>query len=255
MWKIVHASTIGTSHLDTNSPCQDAYGVEVIPSNDSQQEYFVCIVSDGAGSAQFGGEGAQLACSVALSRIKESLSNTALDSLDNVIIHEWVKQIQQGIRETAHIGKSTVREYACTLLGAIIGWDSALFFQIGDGAIVASNSYAQGLVFYPDIGMYANMTYFVTEEDALSHLQVAITHARIDEVALFTDGIQNLAISLEQHIPHIPFFEPMLHKIRTSSMDECLVFNESLAQFLNSASVNERTNDDKTLILASRRSA
>lgn len=250
MWRIVYASATGTSHIATNLPCQDVYCVETIQSKDSQ-DYLVCLVSDGAGSAQFGGEGAQLTCSVALSSIKRTLSETRLDSL--IEVERWVKEIQHVIRETADTNGLGMREYACTFLGAIIGYDDSLFFQIGDGAIVASSGYVQGLVFCPDTGMYANMTYFITEEDALSHLQVTGTHAKIDEIALFSDGIQNLALSLEQYTPHIPFFEPMLHKIRTSSTEDCLMFNQLLEQFLNSASVNERTNDDKTLILASRR--
>jgi len=252
MWKIVHASVTGTSHIELTLPCQDYCCVEVIQGVDTQ-DYLVCVVADGAGSALFGGEGAQLACKVALASIKTTLDDMPLKSLNNIAIEGWIEEIQHTICETADMNGVIVREYACTFLGAVIGSNTSIFFQIGDGAIVASSGTVQGVVFWPDNGMYANMTHFITEQDAYLHLQFAVVNTRIDEVALFTDGIQNLTLSFEQRTPHIPFFEPMLQKMRMSIPDECLKFNELLAQFLNSPSVNERTDDDKTLVLATRK--
>lgn len=253
MWKIVHASVTGTSHLELTLPCQDYCSVEVVQGADTQ-DYLVCVVADGAGSALFGGEGAQLACKVALPSIKTTLNDMFLNSLDNTAIERWIEEIQCIIRETANMNGVITREYACTFLGAVIGSNTSIFFQIGDGAIVVSSGIVQGVVFWPDSGMYANMTYFITDEDVLSHLQVAIVNTCIDEIALFTDGIQNLALSLEQRTPHTPFFEPMLQKMRTSTSEECVEFNELLGKFLDSPPVNERTNDDKTLVLATRKS-
>lgn len=97
------------------------------------------------------------------------------------------------------------------------------------------------------------MTNFVTEEDALAHLHVSVTSARIDEVALFSDGLQRLALSFEQRTPHIPFFEPMLNVLRRQKPVECEALDEQLARFLNSSQINGRTDDDKTLVLATRR--
>jgi len=69
----------------------------------------------------------------------------------------------------------------------------------------------------------------------------------------YSDGVQRLALSFEQRIPHNPFFEPMLNVLRNQKSAECEALDQQLAHFLNSPQINERTDDDKTLILATRR--
>lgn len=252
MWKVIRATAVGTSHVDSNLPCQDDCYAGVMHITD-ELDYLVCLVSDGAGSAKEGGKGAELACVTARSSIEATLGNLSSSSLDETLVEEWIKDIRRVIYEMANANALTARDYACTLLGAVVSPNKAVFFQIGDGAIVASSGYAQGVVFWPDSGLYANMTNFVTEEDALSHLHISVTSARIDEVALFSDGLQLLALSFEQRTPHIPFFEPMLNVLRKQIPIECEVLDEQLACFLNSSQINGRTDDDKTLVLATRR--
>jgi hypothetical protein len=252
MWKIIRASVIGTSHANSNLPCQDdCYADIIYGANDL--DYLVCLVSDGAGSAKEGQKGAELACNTARTNIEATLGNLSLNPLDESLVEKWVKDIQHAIYKMADANGLTARDYACTLLGAVVSPNKALFFQIGDGAIVASSGYAQGAVFWPDSGPYENMTYFVTEEDALAHLRISSIRTQIDEVAVFSDGIQRLALLFEQCIPHTPFFEPMFKALRRQIPDECEVLDEQLARFLNSDAINKRTDDDKTLILATRR--
>lgn len=252
MWKIIRASVIGTSHTDSNLPCQDECYADVMRS-DAGLDYLVCVVSDGAGSAKLGGQGAELACITARASIEATLSSLELTAINECHVNEWIKDIQQAIYKTADVNGLAARDYACTLLGAVVSPNQAIFFQIGDGAIVASSGCVQGVVFWPDSGQYANMTYFVCEEDAFEHLHVTITNAHIEEVALFTDGIQRLALSYEQRTPHIPFFEPMLNVLRRQNPIECEALDEQLSKFLSSPQINERTDDDKTLVLATRR--
>lgn len=250
MWKVIRASVIGTSHTHTGQSCQDACRADVVGGAEGQ-DYLVCIVSDGAGSAQQGGRGAELACFTARSSIAASLSRSKQLTASDV--ESWVNDVRRVISAAAEENELTDRDYACTLLGAVVGNNAAVFFQIGDGAIVVSSGSALGVVFWPDAGPYANMTYFVTEEDALSHLHVSITHSHVEELALFSDGIQRLALSFEQFTPHYPFFEPMLNVLRKRSPDDSAALDQQLAIFLNSAAINERTDDDKTLVLATRR--
>jgi len=250
MWKVIRASVIGTSHAHSGQPCQDDCRADVVGGADGQ-EFLVCIVSDGAGSAQEVGTGAALACSTARASIAASLSRSK--KLAESDVESWIADVRSVISAAAEANELSDRDYACTLLGAVVGNGAAVFFQIGDGSIVVSSGSALGVVFWPDAGPYANMTYFVTEEDALSHLHVSITHTQVDELALFTDGIQRLALSFEQLTPHYPFFEPMLNVLRKRSPDECAALDQQLALFLESTAINERTDDDKTLVLATRR--
>jgi hypothetical protein len=253
MWKITRASVIGTSHAECNMPCQDSCYANVA-NGTGDHDYLVCVVSDGAGTASLGGEGAELACRAAILAIETSLKRPDANALHHQIVEDWLNEVRRTIYDVVRSGQKAMRDYACTLLGAVVGDHQAIFFQIGDGAIVASTGDTQGVVFWPDSGQYANMTFFVTEEDALSHLHVSVTTARIDEVALFSDGLQRLALSLEQRAPHTPFFDPMFSVLRRLKPDECEAIDEQLVRFLNSGPVNARTSDDKTLVLATRRS-
>lgn len=216
-------------------------------------EYLVCLVSDGAGSATFGGEGAEQACVIAFESIEASLRNGV--SLDDRTVEGWAINVRRHLYSAAEAHGRSARDYACTLLGALIGPEQFAFFQIGDGAIVATVGEIQGVVFWPDSGPYANMTYFVTDEDALNNLHVAIGQRDIDEIALFSDGVQRLALSFESQTVHSPFFGPMFNAMRKRSVAECDALSGQLAAFLGTPQVNERTDDDKTLILATQRYA
>jgi hypothetical protein len=253
-WKVIKASVIGTSHINSGQSCQDDCYADVI-TRATGSDYLICIISDGAGSAREAGRGAELTCVTAIKSIEYSLSNLQQEDLNENLVVEWVKDIRRAIYAEAEDKALSARDFACTLLGAVVGQDIAIFFQLGDGAIVVSSHFVQGVVFWPDSGQYANMTYFITEEDALDHLQVFIKNTQIDELALFSDGIQRLALSFQQRTPHVPFFDPMFNILRKCHPDEYDIYNHQLEQFLNSSSINERTDDDKTLILATRKNA
>ena len=230
MWKIVRASTIGTSHIKSGSLCQDSCYADVIrAAND--KEYLVVVASDGAGSAKEGGKGAELTCKTAISNIIESLEKEDADLFTEQNIVTWVESIRNVISEKAKTDDLMVRDFACTFLGAVIGGSQSLFFQIGDGAIVLSVNNVQGIVFWPEPGEYANMTYFVTDQDALSNLCVQISNVPFEEVAVFTDGIQRLALSFEQQCPYQPFLSQCLQycvdnrqRIATYLMDNLFSF-------------------------------
>ncbi len=215
--------------------------------------FLVCLVSDGAGSARFAAQGSALACSTALASIEATLQSGEM--LDREKPAGWLKAVRSAIQAAADEAQETTRDYACTLLGAVVGERDGLFFQIGDGAIVVTNPAAQGVVFWPEEGPYVNMTHFVTDEDALSNLEVVASAMQVEEIALFSDGLQRLALSFENRMPHHPFFDPMFAVLRGKRPEECGELCDHLAQFLGSAPINERTDDDKTLVMATRGTA
>ncbi len=55
------------------------------------------------------------------------------------------------------------------------------------------------------VGEYANMTHFITDEDAVSRLETFTSTERVHKVAAFTDGIQRLALNMLDNSPHVPF--------------------------------------------------
>jgi hypothetical protein len=251
IWKVIRSSVVGTSRYGHNQPCQDFCIADAVLGDDGE-EYLICLVSDGAGSAKEGGKGAELACSTARISIAASLTQPDI-IFGSSIVEQWIINVRQAISRMADANADAIRDYACTLIGAVVSHGQSVFFQIGDGAIVASYGYTQGVVFWPDCGPYANMTYFITDEDALQHLHVSITNAQIEELALFSDGLQRLALDFSQRTPHAPFFEPMLETLRKTDDLGCRHLDELLSAFLASPIINGRTDDDKTLILATRR--
>jgi hypothetical protein len=139
-------------------------------------------------------------------------------------------------------------------LGLIVGESCAACLQVGDGVIVLADSeeHAYGHVFWPDRGEYANTTHFVTEDDAIEHLQFESVKRRVVEAALLTDGLQTIALNYQQRTAHEPFFKGLFAPLRTAEEGCSRELSESLAAFLTSPRVNEKTDDDKTLVLASR---
>ena len=252
-WKVIQASAIGSSHLARGEACQDDCAAVTVAAPWGE-ECLVALVSDGAGSAICGGKGATVACESGIRVIEEWVSHSeSLSALSSDVIASWVDSIRYQLWLASRSEGLVPRDFACTLLGAVIGEKAAAFFQVGDGAIVIGDGDGFSPVFWPDSGEYANMTYFVTEDDAFDHLHSEVSLAAPSEVALFSDGVQRLALVYLSRTVHKPFFEPMFARLSQASLDECHVLSEQLAGFLGSPRVNERTDDDKTLVLATRK--
>ena len=146
--------------------------------------------------------------------------------------------------------KIETKELACTLLVAVLGEQHAVFGQIGDGAWIAEKSGVFGAVTWPQNGEFANETRFITSPDALDSLQFQNCPKALTSAAGFTDGVQALALNLAAKNVHSPFFQPMFAALGECDDETSLL--SPLISFLSSDRVNERTDDDKTLVLARR---
>ncbi|HUS15575.1 MAG TPA: protein phosphatase 2C domain-containing protein, partial [Chloroflexia bacterium] len=146
-------------------------------------------------------------------------------------------------------GTDPLRALATTLLLVVVTPARVAALQIGDGAVVIEDGLGQtSALTAPDYGEYLNETVFLTSPDYLERAQVAIAAPpALRGVALFTDGIQMLALNLADGTPHGPFFAPLFSFAAGGSATDA-----DLAAFLQSDRVNARTDDDKTLLLAVR---
>jgi hypothetical protein len=169
----------------------------------------------------------------------------------------WLGVIQSTIAKEAESISRAPRDFACTLLAVVSSPSCTACLQIGDGVIVVADSEENvyGHVFWPDRGEYANMTHFVCEEDAVEHLQFEVIRREIVDVALLTDGLQSIALNYQQESAHEPFFNGLFAPMRTLPEGRSAELSKSLIEFLSSPRVNEKTDDDKTLLLATRHSA
>lgn len=251
-WRGAAASVIGTSHIKADLPCQDAHAYELIVES---EEVLVLIASDGAGSAAHSEVGSHLACRELLDNIRLYFSDgNRLSDLTREVALGWLKNAGSAIDQAAARAETSVREYACTLLAALISPTHAAFLQVGDGAIVVrSDSDGWAYVFWPQHGEYINTTVFLTDPVALKNFEFEVAPSVIHEVAAFTDGIESLVLHYATQAVHGPFFDKIFGPVRTLStagFDERL--SDQLKTYLSSDTICEKTDDDKTLLIASR---
>lgn len=253
-WRVAHASVIGAAHLAQNTECQDRFICRRIETDEG--EILIAAIADGAGSTSSGQIGAELACRIFADEAEDFLKTrgASLRSLNHDFGKYWLEFFQQQIAATAEKEQKPVRDYASTFVAAVVGANSAAFFQVGDGAIVYSlrekpEDYVFGID--PVETEYANVTDFLTDNDAFSALRFKQTDAPIEDLILFSDGIFAVAVDYKTNQPHAPFLRPMIAPLVSGQNVEGL--SAKLENFLASAKINEKTDDDKTLILASRR--
>jgi hypothetical protein len=249
-WRWAAASQIGTSHVRLGTRKQDACSCFLAGEDAS---VLCALVCDGAGSAPFGGEGASLIARTVTSGLREHFRRaTALPSDDQV--WSWIDQARDLLARVADARGTTRRDFASTLVLLVVDGAEALTAHVGDGAIVVRNKAGEWQALsWPENGEYASTTYFLTEDPA-PRLRIERHQADFDATAVFSDGIENLALDLGAQVPHEPFFRSMISPL-DSATDRGKIpkLSGSLAGFLSSARVCERTDDDKSLIVASRR--
>ena len=257
-WRVAYKSVIGTSHEKTGLPCQDAGSCRIV-RDPAGRQVLLAIACDGAGSASRSLDGANLTVARFLQEFGETAKRSGLDEITKEFVQEWISRLRAEIKDQAEAADQMPREFACTVLAAIVSEDRAAFFQIGDGAIVVSNRSEPddyGWVFWPQHGEFANQTNFITQDNALEVLEFELEDRSIDEIAIFTDGIERLVLDLTEKAAHPPFFRTLfgwLIKTETTLANTDIPASSALERYLGSKQINDRTDDDKTLILASRR--
>ena len=253
-WRLVAASCVGSSHIVTGAPCQDSLGAELFEAQN--ETVLLAIVSDGAGSAAHSEVGSSKAVATTRRLVRDFLSSHKIASIERTTAEDWLLAIQADIQEIAEQHSAVVRDFACTLLVAIVGSDAAAFLQVGDGAIVvarSSDNREWSPVFWPQHGEYVNTTNFVTMANAAEVLDFVVLNERLDGLASFSDGLENLVLDQANRRAHAPFFNSMIGQVRQQAshgFDEHV--SRMLQDYLSSETVCERTDDDKSLILATR---
>lgn len=251
LWKFVHASVIGSTHRNREEPCQDASSVRVVSQHG--RSYLIGCCSDGAGTAYLAAQGAELACQQMCEFATEALKQgDGLCSISRGQVAQWIQETTLSLGELAHDRHARIRETACTLLLAVIGPEQGLFVQIGDGAIVLDAESGEGydVVFWPQMGEYAGTTNFLTDSNADSQFVFQWLKRPIHRLAMFTDGLQMLGLDFTKNAPHGPFFDPLFNTLHEQTNVSQL--EQPFRDFLASPDIDTRTDDDRTLILATR---
>jgi Protein phosphatase 2C len=254
-WRVAFACEIGTSHAASGTPCQDSAAHVIIRTNEGP--VLVAVVCDGAGSAAHSEVGSWLASTTFVELVEVHFENGGrLIDIGRETVVGWVTNTADRLSARAREDGNALKDYSCTLLAAIVGNEAAAFAQIGDGAIVVSHGEEDGWswVFWPQHGEYTNQTVFVLSDNATEALEFNLAPRRIDEVAVFSDGIERMVLHGATKAVNESFFDQMFAPVRASKsrgLDQKL--SEQLKAYLGSGVVNARTNDDKTLLMATSR--
>jgi serine/threonine protein phosphatase PrpC len=211
----------------------------------------ICVVvSDGAGSASHGGEGAALVCRYLMLKMRKWLTQSRTFP-DDECIRGWLDELRDQLAKAANRRGLLPRQFAATLVLLAVRDDQLLALQIGDSALVGRTAGVWRAICWPENGEFASTTYFVTDDPEV-RLRIARMPLEHDAFALFSDGIENLALDHSAVQPHSRFFEPMMRPVDESPESGKLTkLSLALGQYLDSAAVCERTDDDKTLVLLS----
>jgi hypothetical protein len=264
-WRTLSASVAGTSHVRAGQPCADVSTVRVL-KNAAGESLLLAVAADGAGSSSRALQGARLACEAIVEQArrwharpratkhgrKRGGGRHDLRSFAREDVARFVDAARARLVAAARRGAHDERDFSCTLLVALVDRHTGVFFQVGDGAIVyqaEDGRYVPAL--WPQSGEYANSTFFLTDADASSRVQAARARS-VHELALLTDGLQGLALQFGSRSAHGPFFAPMFARLRASNATRPRSLAGELQSFLDSPAVNQRTDDDKTLVLATR---
>jgi hypothetical protein len=225
--------------------------MELFVGNES---VLLAIVSDGAGSATFSSIGSRLVVECFARGAISHLRNSELSKEITVeFVRQWLDDARDQIFRAAEIRGTTPRQMAATLVAAIIYPDRAIICHVGDGACVLRRKDSQlwEVPSWPAHGEYASSTYFVTD-DPEPNLDFVPLDAEYSDLAIFSDGIERLALDFPNKNASDRFFAPMFAPLAKLGPGRDRALSVSLRKYLDSPRVIERTDDDKSLVLARR---
>lgn len=243
-WRVAGTSVAGPCHA--NDDCQDRHRVQVTPGG-----VLIAVVSDGAGSARFGGEGAALLCEHVADALARHIGAARPRDVDADAL---AFAVEQGV-STARIAAQAMgaehglglEAFHATLVGAVaVPRKGGLFFHIGDGAALAvAPEGERWLMSPPSNGEYADTTFFFTEDAWRDNLRFSPIEPGYDTIFVMSDGVTELGLKGAE--PFMPFFEPIARFLAQASREDG---EKALEATLDSEAVRERTADDKTLVWA-----
>lgn len=241
-WKIVGTSVRGSSHEKTGKPCQDCHGWIRFDN-----ELFVAV-ADGAGSAEMSELGSSLAITAAMEMIQSQLFLPSSESEWIVLCQSALMSARQTIFAEASAMNISYRDMHSTLLLAVATQTYVVGVQVGDGAIVVGDNGNIQSITQPQTGEHINVTTFITSSDALKTMESVVWRGRTKYIAVFTDGLQMLALKIPAGTAHAPFFSPIF-KFVANTTDE-IKANNQLKSLFRSDRIRAKADDDITIVLA-----
>lgn len=247
-WSWAVATCRGTSHIRDNTECQDTSRCVVTGENG---EVLIAVVSDGAGSARCGKEGSVLTCRTISECARQHFASSRQSPTDEDF-WAWVDLTRDKISRSAELRTSKPRDFAATLVGVICTSNETLILHIGDGAAVCNFEGQWQVPSWPAHGEYASTTFFVTD-DPSADLRITRLPFSVEAIGVFSDGIERLVLRFSDQTASASFFDKFIGVVRSANLKgHNRELSANLKGYLASAQITERTDDDKSLILAVR---
>lgn len=246
-WTWAAARSRGTSHEKAGTRIQDAFSCW----SPASSLPIVALVSDGAGTASHGGEGASLVCRSLMTQARRHFS-TSLDLPSDEDLAIWFDTTRDLLSAVALRHSRELRDFAATSVSLISTGSQTVIAHVGDGCAVLreANSGRWIAPSWPQHGEYAATTCFVTDAEA-HQLRITRVQSGVSAFAVFSDGIERLALDFAAQEPSHKFFDKISAPVGISTnkgRDGNL--SRSLKTYLGSPAVNARTDDDKSLVVA-----
>lgn len=249
-WSWVGACATGSAHLRRGAGCDDAGAcLELDTDGDAT---LVAVVSDGAGSAPLAALGSRIVtrsfCGSARTFVRQG---GRAGDVDDALAEDWLDEMRDRIGRAGGREGKTPSALAATLVGCIVQARAAVVVHVGDGACALRLAGGSDWVVpsWPAQGEYASTTHFVTDDPG-PRCTVTRLDGEVEEVAVFTDGIERLALDFGGRRAFAPFFESMFPCLRGAPAGRQRRVSADLRAFLASPAVLDRTDDDKTLLMA-----
>jgi len=247
-WRVLSASVPGSSHMRRGLACQDFNRFRILSDGT-----LIIVVCDGAGSAQRASEGAYSAARLSVDFLAEHIASSRPTDVCSwgLLLRHCLDHVRSELIElaTRMEGTANPSDFATTLLIAVLSTDFIATAQIGDGAIVTRRD-PGGLSVLTEPGRneYINETTFVTSPEYPDSICARVeSAANVTGIAALTDGLQMLAIKFPDNLAHSPFFDPIFEFAAAEDSGDI-----DIEEFLRSDRVCDRTDDDKTLVIAVR---
>lgn len=264
----VAASVIGTAHRNKGTERQDR-----VLMADVAGDLVICL-ADGLSTAVYGGLGAETAVREAFTLLSglRTLGPSVLPddgthpdrpplrvlpAVHQAVPVDWPTALRSAITAARsallrlHLRGGSPSDFNTTLTVAVVTADAVHVAQVGDGFVVvwdrAAPDRARVLAHEVSAEDDPSLVVPLTAPNALASMLVeSASLAETSHVLVSSDGIAPLL--LERWVPLVPsvkFLRALIRELDTGKMNHA-----GLADFLESALVNSRTDDDKTVVLA-----
>lgn len=253
-YKVVLGQATGSKHSKLGMPSQDCAAIH----RTSSLHGLVLVMGDGLGSCARGGEAARILTDTIGLLAAKFLEDHSSQEVPKDEVEWWIALAKEAMEDEALSTQNQPEAYATTFLLVLIDHEGVFYAQIGDGLIAVEKSdprHEWDHIFWPIEGEFANETDCVSPGRQIQNLRTERREIRPRELALCTDGIQPMALHFASKSVHAPFFNALLAPVRAcQDYLTAEALNEPLSAMLEREEFARASDDDKTLILATRRS-